>query len=404
MIDHLLVYLDVHGDGPLLVGEVYFALRGGRLAASTFHYTTSYLARRDAFPIDPDLPLDAGPHSVNGLPGALADCAPDRWGRNLITKQRRGEASASGGAARRLTEVDFLVGVSDLTRQGALRFRAADDGPFLGSGTEVPKLLELPRLLRAADAVSRDDDFAAIKQLLDAGTGSLGGARPKASVRDGDRLYIAKFPHPDDAWDVMAWEKTALDLARAAGIDVPPNELTRIDGRSVLLLERFDRRSGVRVPYQSAMTLLGARDGDVHDYLEIAEALAAVSAGAAADLSDLWRRIAFSIMVNNVDDHLRNHGLLHQRGGWRLSPVFDVNPNPDVATHRQTSVSGAYGRVEALDALRSCVADFDLAPRRAETILGEVAAAVATWRQVGASNGIITTEQRLFDDAFWPVN
>lgn len=401
MIDQLFVHLDLPAADPLLVGEIFFTAKGGKLVSSAFHYDTGYLAWDRAFPIDPELGLHTGAQHVTGLPGAMQDCAPDRWGRNLITKARRGAALAKGRQAETLTDADFLVGASDVTRQGALRFSAQQGCPFLAEGTEVPKLIELPRLLRAADAVSRDDDFAAIKTLLGAGTGSLGGARPKASVRDGDRLLIAKFPHPDDEWDVMAWEKTALDLAQRAGIRVPRSTLTRIDDRAVLLLDRFDRRPNGRVPYISAMTLLSAHDGESCDYVELAETLPEVSAATTADLNELWRRIAFSVFANNTDDHLRNHGFLHGQGGWRLSPVFDVNPNPDTGTARQTAVGGADRREGALDALQQYAKDFDLPPARAAEILDEIKVAVSGWREVAAEHRISAKELELFADAFW---
>ncbi len=401
MIDHLFVYLDDARGVSLYVGEIFFAARGGKLASSTFRYDGSYLASKAPFPVDPALPLYATARSVNGLPGAMQDCSPDRWGRNLITKQRRAEALSEGRRLATLVDADFLIGVSDFARQGALRFRASEDGEFLGAGTDVPKLLDLPRLLRAADAVSRDDDFAAIKVLLDAGTGSLGGARPKASVRDAERLLIAKFPHPDDQWDVMAWEKTTLDLAESAGIRVPQSSLTRVDGRSVLLLDRFDRVGSGRVPYMSAMTLLEARDGDSSDYTEIAETLPEVGAATTADLNELWRRVAFSVLVNNTDDHLRNHGFLHERGGWRLSPAFDMNPNPDAGAIRQTGIGGSYLREDAIESLRAYAKEFGLDPGTAETLLREVASAVATWRDVAAGHGVSGSEQQLFADAFW---
>jgi serine/threonine-protein kinase HipA len=308
---------------------------------------------------------------------------------------------AEGRKAETLTDADFLVGVSDLTRQGALRFTAQPGGAFLDQGTEVPKLIELPRLMRAADAAIADDDFAAIKTLLAAGSGSLGGARPKASVRDGEQLLIAKFPHPNDEWDVIAWEKTALDLAERAGIRVPRSTLTRVGDRAVLLLPRFDRRVDGRVPYISAMTLLSAHDGESHDYVEVAETLPEVGAATGADLNELWRRIAFSVFVNNTDDHLRNHGFLHGQGGWRLSPAFDINPNPDIGVARQTGVAGAYRREDALDALRRYAKDFDLTPAGAAEILDQVKVAVSGWPQVAAEHRISTTELELFADAFW---
>lgn len=401
MIDHLFVYLDVPGTDRVLVGEIFFTAKGGKLVSSTFNYDTGYLAWDGAFPIDPALGLHTGGQHVTELPGAMQDCAPDRWGRNLITKARRGAALAEGRKAETLTDADFLVGVSDFTRQGALRFTAQHNGPFLGEGAAVPKLIELPRLLRAAEAASLDDDFAAIMTLLDAGTGSLGGARPKASARDGNQLLIAKFPHPNDEWDVMAWEKTALDLAEIAGIRVPRTRLTRVDDRTVLLLDRFDRRHDGRVPYVSAMTVLSAHDGESHDYVEVAETLPEISAATRADLNELWRRIAFSVLVNNTDDHLRNHGFLHGQGGWRLSPAFDVNPNPDTGTARQTGVGGTYEREDALEALREYTKEFDLTPARAGELLDQIKAAVSGWREVAAGNGVKAKEVELFSDAFW---
>lgn len=400
MIDQVHVYLDDETGGARLAGEVFFAARAGRLVSSTFRYATDYLASSTAFAIDPELTLHAGAQNVAGLPGALQDCSPDRWGRNLIIKQARATARLEHRTSPTLTDVDFLLGVSDVTRQGALRFRAEPDGEFLAAGGNVPKLIELPRLLRAADAVSRDDDLAAIKQLLDAGTGSLGGARPKASVRDSDLLFIAKFPHGSDEWDVVAWEKTALDLAEKSGISVPRSRLTKIQGRSVLLLERFDRHAGRRIPYMSAMTLLEAHDGDAHDYAEIAETLTDVGAVTTEDLRELWRRVAFSVLINNTDDHLRNHGFLHVPGGWRLSPAFDINPNPDPAAPRQTGIGGAYDWAAAIDSLMTYAKEFRLTPKAAEDTLATVATAVATWQEAAAANGIRASEITQFADAF----
>lgn len=401
MTDHLYLHLD-RGEAPARpTAEAYFTTRGGRLLSTVLTYDADYVANPTAFPVSPALPLFTGGQHVDGLPGFLSDCAPDRWGRNLITQRHRAQARAEGRTVSTLTDIDFLVGVSDLTRQGAVRLCTEMDGPYLSTGTDVPALVGLPRLLHAADAVSSDDDFAAIKVLLDAGSGSLGGARPKASVRDGDRLMIAKFPHQHDDWDVMAWEKLTLELAADAGIRVPATRLTRIDGRGVLLLERFDRRGGARVPYVSAMTLLDARDAEAHDYLEVAEAIPEASAATRADLNELWRRIAFSILVNNTDDHLRNHGLLHERGGWRLSPAFDINPNPDTATGRVTSIDGARTRVDALDALHAHAAAFDLSDTAAALALHEVSAAVRRWREVAVRLSIAPREIDQFAGTFW---
>ncbi|MGB3763898.1 MAG: type II toxin-antitoxin system HipA family toxin [Ornithinimicrobium sp.] len=390
----------VNGE-QMRAGTAYFTRRRGTLS-TTFRYADSYLANRGAYPIDPAFSLYTGAHVSAGLPGAFSDCAPDRWGKNLITKRIQALAAREIRPAKALSDADFLVGVSDLTRQGALRFQAAPDQPFLDPDPEVPKLVELPRLMRAAESVARDGgaDLAAIKELLDAGSGSLGGARPKASVRDGDRLLIAKFSHPGDEWDVMAWERTALDLAKLAGIRTPHTKLLRVDGASVLLLERFDRQGAQRVPYISAMTLLGARDGDVHDYTEIAEMLVDHAVAPREDLRELWRRIAFSIAIHNTDDHLRNHGFLRAGAGWILAPAFDVNPNPDTGTQRVTGIGGARARVDEVAALLRYADVFDIDAQQAQSALGEVASAIERWRDVATLNGVISTEMARFQAAF----
>lgn len=269
----------------------------------------------------------------------------------------------------------------------------------------MPKLLELPRLLHAAEQVELDDDdLSAVKELLDAGTGSLGGARPKASVRDGDRILIAKFASPKDDWDVIAWEKTALDLAENAGLRVPRRRLQRVNGKAVLLLDRFDRADdGSRIPYMSAMSLLEARDGESsdYDYVDIAEALAEHGdVTITEDLRELWRRVAFSVAIHNTDDHLRNHGFLRGRAGWTLSPAFDVNPNPDIAKEREIGIGSAHARDEELDGLKASAASFGLKDERATEVLDEVFAATANWRQVAAGNGIAEREMNRMADAF----
>jgi len=410
------VYLALPGISPgqadpdedVLVGRAFFATNR-RGVATTFRYDDSYMARRGAFALDPSLPLFTGQHAIaGGLPFCFTDYAPDRWGRNLIRKRLHAADADAGRTRRDVTEIDYLLGVTDLTRQGALRFTDPDRGaagPYLAADADVPKILQLPRLLRAAEKVERDeDDLTAVKELLDAGTGSLGGARPKASVRDGDRILIAKFASPRDEWDVIAWEKTALDLAESAGIRVPGRQLRRITGKPVLVLERFDRTDhGGRVPYMSAMTLLLARDGqsDQFDYTDIAEALAEHGdTSVTGDLVELWRRVAFSVAIHNTDDHLRNHGFLRGRAGWTLSPLFDVNPDPDVAKEREIGIGSAYARDEEVEGLMASASNFGLSTTRAENVLQEVFDATAGWRQAASRNGIPEREMTLMADAF----
>jgi len=392
----ILTYLS-EGSATTRIGTAYTSIRRSNLATS-FRYEPDYIARTGAYSIDPELPLAGGTSSRailrTGLPGAFGDAAPDRWGRNMISKRLRAAALDEGRSPPSIDEVDYLLGVSDSTRQGALRFKTDETGDFLHSGVEVPKLIALPRLRRAAEKVasSDPDDMTAIKELLDAGTGSLGGARPKASVRDGDQLYIAKFTHPDDEWSVIAWEKTALDLAESAGISVPRRELVRVDDHDVLLLERFDRRSEERIGYISAMTLLQSTDGTHRDYVEIAEALADHGSRPAADLEELWRRVAFSVAINNTDDHLRNHGFLHRDSGWQLSPAFDINPNPNISSARVTSIGGSSDRSTDLLGLMSYAATFGVSGTRARAIISEIVGATKNYRDVARRNSVPSAE------------
>ncbi|WP_127501611.1 type II toxin-antitoxin system HipA family toxin [Actinoplanes solisilvae] len=392
-MSRILTYVEI-GGRTFSVGEAYVNFRRGRLSA-TFSYDRDYLALPGAYAVDPALGLTAGSWPLpHGLPGAFSDAAPDRWGRNLIGRRLRAEAVEAGRPAPTLDDRDYLLGVSDETRQGALRFKADADGEFQHPAPEVPKLIALPSLLHAANAVTRDgpDNMEAIKTLLDAGTGSLGGARPKASVRDGDRLMIAKFPHHADNWSVIAWEKTALDLAEAAGISVPMRRLVGIEGSPVLLLDRFDREGSRRIGYISAMTLLEAQDGESRDYTEIAEVIPESSSAAVDDLRQLWRRIAFSVALHNTDDHLRNHGFLRRGSGWRLSPGFDINPNPDLGTQRVTSIGGAASPSDEVNALLVYAENFGLTDAQARAVLREVADAAGDWQSVARSNGIAHAE------------
>ncbi len=384
----------------VIVGGLDASVRRG-LLSSTFRYDASYVASAEAFALEPALPLELGSHpSGASIPRSFQDAAPDRWGRNLIVKRARASAVREGRPLPALDERDFLLGVSDVTRQGALRFAFSRGGEFQHPDAEVPKLVRLPRLMRAAEAVARDDASEdAVKELLDAGTGSLGGARPKASVTDEDRLMIAKFGHADDQWDVMRWEKTALDLAARAGIAVPESSLVEIGGQAVHLLTRFDRRGTERVPYISALTLLEASDGVTADYLDIADALTDVASHASDDLVQLWRRIAFSIAIHNTDDHLRNHGLLRSGRGWALAPAFDVNPDP-TASQRRTTLAGAAAPEEEARALVEYAPFFDVSADHARAILSDVLAAVSGWREAAAANRIPHAEIVLFEPVF----
>lgn len=391
------------GGGQLHVGQAFFTRHRGDIS-TTFIYDQRYLSGQN-ISIDPALELVTGAQHQSGLIRAFADSAPDRWGRNLIEKAERTRARAEARAPRRLDDLDFLLGVSDDTRQGALRFRLQGHDEFVGAASRVPHLISLPQLLRAADEVTSNSDPArAIQQLLDTGTTGLGGARPKASVRleDGS-LAIAKFPHGSDGWDVMAWEATALELLDSVGIRTPGRRLTRVGDRSVLLLRRFDRTStGHRVGYISAMTALGAADGEHRDYSEIAEAVRDLSHSPKQDHRELFDRVVASVALGNTDDHLRNHGFLMSRGSWTLSPAFDVNPNPDPWRPRSTSVMGADVMPDEAAALLDFAHECGLGPADARRRIQAVAVGLSTWRDVARRNSIQGHEITMMAESIEP--
>jgi serine/threonine-protein kinase HipA len=381
--------------------------RRGRSESATFAYLPEFLARRDAYVLDPSLPLQAGnQHTAVGqaLFGALTDCAPDGWGRRLVLRAEQHHAREHERAPRGLPEIEYLLGVRDDLRQGSLRLQAAHEATYLAtSASGVPHLLNLPRLLHAAEELERNEPTAEDLQLLLDGASSLGGARPKAHVLDAvERLSIAKFPSPaGDRWDVIRWEEVALTLAHEAGIAVPPHELHLIAGRPVVVVRRFDREPGRRVGYLSAMTMLGARDGEQGSYLEIAEAIEEHSPSAGADLHELWRRIVFNVLISNTDDHLRNHGFLRiNTAGWSLSPVFDLNPNPE-GEHKRLSTAIDENNTLASLARALEVADlFGLSQEVARLIVADVTRATDRWREVARATNLGTAEIERMQPAF----
>jgi serine/threonine-protein kinase HipA len=385
------VFVQLEGR-DLLAGRLW-SHRRGRAESATFAYASSYLSHEGAYPLDPALPLTAGQHQTPAdreIFGAFSDCAPDRWGRMLIGRRQRKLAGQS--TAPSLGEVDYLLGVRDDLRQGALRFRDPAAGVFLADERgAVPQLIDLPRLLDLADRAERDVASEEELAILLRGGSSLGGARPKAHVvgRDG-RVAIAKFPRAEgDEWDVIGWEGVALELAREGGIETPRAVLHRFADRRVLVVERFDRLGETRVGYASAMTMLEAKDGEERSYLDLAEVVEAESERATADLQELWRRAAFSVLISNTDNHLRNHGFLHRgAAGWELSPAFDLNPDPQPGLKLLST--GIDGRSNALDLrlLLEVAGLFRLTDEDARRIVSEVSAATAGWREAARRVGL----------------
>lgn len=394
------------GERNVLAGRLYPHQRRGVESAS-FIYADRYLADSASYALDPALPLVSGTlQTPAGRPlfGALTDCSPDRWGRMLLARAEQARAKAADTMPRALSEVDLLLGVRDDLRQGALRFRAGDQEPFLATEhSGVPVLTDLPVLLDIAARAEWDEvGYEELRRLVQAGS-SLGGARPKAHVMTtSGQVAIAKLPSSSsDTWNVPAWEKVALELARAAGVTVADSQLLRVGRRHVLIVERFDRRGRFRVGYASAMTMLEAGPGDQRSYLEIAEAVEQRSPAATRDLQQLWRRIALSILISNTDDHLRNHGFLHVRGeSWTLSPAFDLNPDPAPGPKFLSTAIDFSETRASVDTLLAVAGYFRLGDSSAFEVLAEVVKAVEAWRSVARSQGLTRHDLEAMAPAF----
>ncbi|HLY18058.1 MAG TPA: type II toxin-antitoxin system HipA family toxin [Bryobacteraceae bacterium] len=406
MDQEVLVYVDLQGT-PHLVGRLWARMRRDRESA-TFEYDRTWLANPDRFSLEPALKVGPGPfHTPFDKPlfGAIGDSAPDRWGRVLMRRAERRRAERMGQTPRTIREIDYLLMVDDAARQGALRFTGREGGPFLAEhgAAKIPPLIELPRLLSAVERVLSDTDSEEDLRLLLAPGSSLGGARPKASVRDRDgHLAIAKFPNKGDEVNTVLWEAVALTLAEKAGIPVPEWRLETVAGRPVLLLRRFDREEGTRVPFLSAMSMLDAKDNEARSYLEFVDILRQHGAAPKADMHALWRRIVFSILISNTDDHLRNHGFLWSGpAGWRLSPAYDLNPVPaDIKPRVLTTAIDLDDGSASLKLALNVAGYFELAAGEARQIAAEVGKAVTTWRKVASKRGLTPGEIDRMASAF----
>jgi serine/threonine-protein kinase HipA len=376
----------------LPVGKLWSYFRKGRTSAA-FEYHNEWLKNQKRFALEPALQLTEGQHYIDkALFGAIGDSAPDRWGRVLMRRANESLMRTSSiQTGRSLSELDYLLGVNDEIRQGALRFSEKPNGPYLACSEKksIPPLLKLPELLSSAEKFMENSETANDLKLLLAPGSSLGGARPKASVIDKEgNLTIAKFPRKDDETDVVRWEAVALSLAKAAGINVPKWHLENILGKHVLIVRRFDRDNEKRIPFLSAMSMLGAADNDgfVHSYTEVSEVLAQYGAQPNKEMEELWRRMVFGILISNTDDHLRNHGFLYTGTGWVLSPVYDINPNNERSNFSTAiDITGSRNTVEL--ALKS-VSDFRLTYQQAKIILEQIKSAVSDWRKIAKSLGI----------------
>jgi serine/threonine-protein kinase HipA len=412
---NILVYADWIGitQPPALLGILHSEIVRGKEIFS-FEYSDEWLKSKFAQVIDPALGLYSGPHypgdNKNNF-GIFLDSSPDRWGRVLMKRREAILAREEGRQERTLMESDFLLGVFDENRVGGLRFKIKEEGHFLNQDrslaappwSSIRELQEVSLKYESDEEVSNSEHLKWLNILLAPGS-SLGGARPKASIKDSNNdLWIAKFPSVNDAKDVGGWEMVVHDLAVKCGLDVAEAKVEKFTERyHTFLVKRFDREINERIHYASAMTMLGYTDErDSHagvSYLELADFISTNGARVNDDLEELWKRIVFSISVSNTDDHLRNHGFILTEKGWLLSPAFDINPN-EMGTGLNLNISDSDNSLE-YDLALEVAEYFRVKKDKAEKIITDIKSTVSMWRQIANKFDIPKSELLIMDKAF----
>jgi serine/threonine-protein kinase HipA len=384
--DQVQVYLDDPAFGP--IDNIGTLTRGDR-GSIRFTYNQIWLDHANSFPLDPELDLAPGEFYPKGSNfGVFMDSCPDRWGSVLMQRREDVESKFGDRTRRVLGPWDYLLGVQDCTRMGALRFKRSQDEDFLASeALAAPPITRLAELQQIAFEVTNKKvvDLGRLREwlrVLVAPGASLGGARPKANIVENDgSLWIAKFPARDDTEDIAAYEKLVHDLARDCGIDVPESRLVRIGtGYHTFMVKRFDRDMGNRRFFSSAMPLLHRTDSEDASYLELAEFVA--DRGhidhIEEDLEELFRRVVFNVVVANRDDHLRNHGFIRTPGGWRLAPAFDINPSASKEEH--VLALDSCSRYPDLEVVASTADLYRLGEKKSREIIEQVCDVVSAWR------------------------
>lgn len=412
---HIYVYADwAELSQPTLVGVLHATPSRGKEIFS-FEYGFDWLSHQQATALDPSLQLFQGkqyaPLQQENF-GIFLDSSPDRWGRFLMKRREAQVAREESRKERNLFESDYLLGVHDECRMGGLRFRLDPSGPFLDNNNQYasPPWTSLRELEHASLQLEKKDaekksNYSAWLRMLIAPGGSLGGARPKASVTDHqNHLWIAKFPSANDECNIGAWEMVVYKLALAAKINMPEALAKKFNSRyHTFLSKRFDRtKQNKRIHFASALTLLQHKDGDDATkgvcYLELAQFIIQQGAQPQKDLEQLWRRIVFFICVSNVDDHLRNHGFLLQSNGWVLSPAFDINPVSH-SSGLKLNISQT-DNAQDLELAKEVADYFRVTPKKANKIIQEVVQAVRNWHKVASLLGISKNERDVMQNAF----
>lgn len=396
------------GRAAAPLGQLVF-VKDGQREFSQFAYSSEWLSDARYFDISPDLSRHPGyqlrkPPTRNDASFflALADTAPDAWGRRVVARAHA-KARATNATLSPLTEIDYLAAVDDLSRVGALRIRDAQ-GRYLrtvaAGERSTPTLLELENILLASHAVEMSQETAEDLAYLQGKATSLGGMRPKCSMIDLDgALSIGKFPSMSDERSVTRGEVLALRLAKLAGINSAEARVTMVQGQPVSIIRRFDRTPGQnRIPYLSGATLLQARRDDEHSYTEIIDVMRSMCADFVTDARQLWRRLVFNHLINNVDDHLQNLGFLYSaRNRWQLSPAFDLNPFPDKTRESKTWLSEDTGPITSTRQLLDQAIRFELNSDQAKSVFAEVATAVSKWEEVATSPEVGLSSRELDD-------
>jgi len=407
------IYVFAHWQGidvPLEMGILSAHFGKGKKAFS-FQYNKDWIKSKYQVLIDPDIQFFSGPQYPNNKEnfGVFLDSMPDTWGKTLMKRRAAQEALAKGEKAPNLYEIDYLLGVYDKTRMGALRFKTDPNGPFLdhNENNPTPPWASAGELQEAVAQFENDNDNETVKKWLNvliAPGSSLGGARPKANILDNENnLWIAKFPSKSDTTDKAAWELLAYQLAIAAGIKMAPSKIEKISGKyHTFFTKRFDREKEERIHFASAMTLLGKTEDSIRDnpgsYLEIAEFIQTYGANIEENLQQLWKRIVFNIAISNTDDHLRNHGFLLTNAGWVLSPAYDINPS--VEKDGLALNIDMENNALNINLAKNVGTYFRLNESQMEQIIQEVAKAVSTWKMAASKLGIHKKEQEMMAAAF----
>ena len=407
----ILVY--AHWSGipePKAIGMLRAQQAKGKKAFS-FEYDPEWIKSKEQRLLDPDITWYPGPQYPIGKEnfGVFTDSMPDTWGRRLMIRREAQMAKEEGRPAQTLYDIDYLLGVYDETRMGALRFKLDMSGPFLSDqhGMPTPPWTSIRELQHAAKAIESDDHNAEIKKwlaILMAPGSSLGGARPKANISDGQgALWIAKFPSKNDVIDKAAWEFLAYKLAILSGIDMTECRIEKVTGKHhTFFTKRFDRQQKERIHFASAMTMTGQNEDTIKErpasYLDLSEFIQNAGAQIKNDLQQLWRRIAFHIAISNTDDHLRNHGFLLRDDGWILSPAYDLNPSIDkdgLALNIDTDQNNL-----DFDLAKSIGEYFRLSNNEMDIIINEIKKTVSAWRKYAQEIGISRAEQEMMSGAF----